>query len=677
MAIGLLPGTAWAAELDETQYDAVFYVNAEATVSGDGKADSPYKTLAAAVTAAPANKKTLIYVMSDITLTTSVRYWEGKDITFTSAPDSLPDSQTAFTISRAETGFIPVSDETRGGYNGAMFEVGNGANLTLTNLVLDDGGYAAYTTNSTEGTTSGTPYFVQVDASRSGNPEGELQPGSTTVDGSEVSNHLIVQDAIIASYDSNSTITLGEGAVLQNYGGMSAVRVTGGATLIMNNGSKITDTSVATRTKGVGGDGPAGAVWAQSGKVIMEKGSEICDMNGRAIYADGSGSNVTVNGTISGITGNSNMWQGTNGTALHLRNYSTGQLNGKISNITAVTSAVYVESHSEFTMTEGSSISNISSGMGIQLFGNLGATLYMDGEITGVNNSAIHLNGGKPENKADILKATIGPNGNVHHNGGNAYGTVTAQTYNGRIDVYGKINSNYSSNRAGITIATNMDATTVYLHDGAEICNNVAYGTSGVAVAKGTVVMEDGALVSGNITTGTERGSGIFIERDGLFIMEGGQIINNASAGTFGGVAFKSEEYYVEEIHPCSILNGGTISGNVMNVTIAGEGSNADQYSATNGTNCDVSIVNGVSANISRYLTISPEMTIGESSIYMQKYDFYLERVDDVKLGNASSASESALTTASTDRGWNNTLLAALWMQSDDAVTLNLSDIGP
>lgn len=481
---------------------------------GEGTKDDPYATLAKAVTAAVDGAT--IYVMSDLTMTESARYWEGKDITITSDPGILSGEKTAFTISRAATGFKPTNDEARGGYNGALIEVGNGASLTLTNIILDDGGHAAYSSDDGSG-----PYFVQVDATRSGNPVGELRPGSTTVNGQEVSNFQIVQDAMIASYDSNSTITLGEGAVLQNYGGMSAVRVSG-ATLIMEDGSRITDTTVKTRIKGATGSfGPAGAVWVQSGTVIMEEGSEICNMNGRAIYVDGG--TATIGGTISGITAaNTAMWQGENGTVLHLRNGAEGTLTGTAKAINCTNGNMVFTDRATFLMEEGSLLGN--------------------------------------------------------------------------------------SDAAGINTTTDPNPSQVDPGD---------YGTSRNIVT-----------INGEIT-------GIQKERNPIQFKYGTLTIGETA----------------------NIHHSMTVAGNPVSNDIAVTGATSTYGS------------------ISRYLTISPDVTIGESSIYMQKYDFYLDRLNDVKQGNASSASETELKKASTGKGWSQEILASLWLQSDEAETLVLSGI--
>mgnify|MGYP006873670995 CR=1 FL=1 len=65
-------------------------------------------------------------------------------------------------------------------------------------------------------------------------------------------NTVYVQDAIIASNATQAcTITLGEGAILRNFGGMSAVRVTNQAQLVMKNGSIIEDSLSITEQRGV------------------------------------------------------------------------------------------------------------------------------------------------------------------------------------------------------------------------------------------------------------------------------------------------------------------------------------------------------------------------------------------------------------------------------------------
>ena len=659
MAISLLPGTAWAAEPDETQYDAVFYVNADATVSGDGKADSPYKTLAAAVTAAPANKKTLIYVMSDITLTSIVGVWE-KDITIASEPAAMEKNGGAvFTISRGDS-FATSSDSARSTYNPAMIEVGGTtgqgvvARLRLENIVLDDRGIA-------QGGTSNNTYFIQAASDSDGNTDF----GDFTEEGNNpISNTDIVQDAMIATYNGTGEITLGSGAVLKNFGGMSAVRLSGG-TLIMESGSAICDDTVTDRHRGTAISGantsyygPAGAIWMQGGELIMEEGSKISNIVGRAIYNEGG--NAELNGLIERTKVDVDMWWGSydnqrhetvNGFIMHMRNEATATLGA-----TAVIDNNGIEAHGTGIAVLGGCTLRVQNGAELREFdqgnvievGTSDSKLYFDGEITACTGSghAINAQGG------GYLYVWIGPNANIHHNV-TAYGTVYVQVSTGKVHIYGKINDNISTDRGGgLAVSNNYAPSYVYIYDGAEICNNVSTQTGGgVMITSGTLTMY-GGTISGNISgaglspdADAAVGGGVYVRRGGTFIMYDGEITNNYSVSIGGGIAYDAEVSAGRS--PCVELYGGTISGNYMNATVSGDTTSGYTVDAAGSAN-ELAVVDTRYSNINRYLTISPEMTIGEPSIYMQEYDFYLERVDDVKLGNASSGSESALGSAAT-----------------------------
>ena len=402
--------------------NAVYVSDSGNDTTGNGSQNSPYASLAKAVEMAAQQESATIYVMSNLTMSECARFWAG-DITITSAPGA----ETPYTISRGKDmesvndSVDPVQDMARGGYNPALIEVGNSASLTLENIILDDGHFMAYTyKGNAPYATAANPVFVQVDASRGGNKDDDdpdnddLTPGFTMVGITDVSNFEIVQDAIIATYSGDAIITLGNGAVLQNYGGMSAVRVSGG-TLVMESGSKICDSDTYTRIKGATfSDGPAGAVWVQSGKVEMQEGAFIENMNGRAIYEDGAGSDVTVDGTISGITGNSSMWQGNNGTAIYLRNMASAVIteNCEISEVTGA-SAVYLignnaEEKSKFRMQNGAKIYGLST-KAVQQFQFSEATI--DGELYGFTNTqVIHLNSSLSGNPDTAMICTIGSN---------------------------------------------------------------------------------------------------------------------------------------------------------------------------------------------------------------------------------------------------------------------------
>lgn len=672
------------------------YVRADGDdATGDGSETTPYATLAKAVEMAAEKNSATIYVMSNLTMSECARFWTG-DITITSAPGA----ETPYTISRGEDmesvndSVDPVQDMARGGYNPALIEVGNSASLTLENIILDDGHIMAYTyKGNAPYASAGKPVFVQVDASRGGNKDDDdpdnddLTPGSTMVGTTDVSNFEIVQDAIIATYSGDATITLGNGAVLQNYGGMSAVRVSGG-TLVMESGSKICDSDTYTRIKGATDSyGPAGAVWVQSGTVEMQEGSSIENMNGRAIYEDSG--EVTINGTISNIVGNADMWQGRNGAAIHIRGNAKGTLNGTISNITGNgSSSVYVvggdaSSRSEFIMSAGSSINTCGTGVkGIAMFGNNGTYLYMDGEITGIQqDNALSINMDSHSEPNGFHECVIGPNGNIHDNKV-SNGAVYMQTNGGTLDIYGKIvnNINYYSNGtdgrnscAGLYMAHNWQLSTVTMYEGAEICNNTSGEKTALIVSMGTFTMK-GGLISGNIATQGDSG-GVTVRNGGKFIMEGGTITNNTSVDDAGGLTFVSENWGSDGEIPYASLLNGTISGNTMNATVSG--SVDEGYAVSGGESCDLTVGNTTSSggHITRYLTVSEDMTLGNPDVYMQKYGFTLvDPQRGTKLGNAATACETAVKKKYSQQ-YLTDVKGSFWYQSEEDLVLRLSDL--
>lgn len=325
----------------------VVYVSADGDdENGAGTQESPVASLAKAVKVAKDNAT--IYVMSNLTMTKCARFYN-KNLTITSG-DGGP-----YIVTRS-AGFESLDDPARAWYNPAMIEVGNSdngassASLTLTSIVFDDN-------HSVKG-----EYYVQA-ASKG---------GGTHFGDEDLDNLSIVQDAIIATYTSAGKITLGDGAILKNYGGMSAVRLSGG-TLDMQAGSQIIDDVQVERTKGTtitGADkglyGPAGAIWIQGGTLNMNGGIiggiEGITMSGRAIYVDTGTANI--GGTIQNIKGTDNCWMGQNGVVVHLRAGAEATLTGtgKISNVTGTNAgnncAIWTQ-FCNFTTEAGSLISKV------------------------------------------------------------------------------------------------------------------------------------------------------------------------------------------------------------------------------------------------------------------------------------------------------------------------------
>lgn len=605
-----------------------------------GTKDLPFATLAKAVDAAADG--TTIYVMSDLTMDQCARFYD-KSLKITSGEGG------PYTITRSAD-FKQQSDTARSWYNPAMIEVQSSSasfvGLTLSDIVLDDAGMH-----------EGTVFAQAV----SGDGNGD--------------NTVYVQDAIIASNATvPCTVTLGKDAVLRNFGGMSAVRATDQAKIVMESGSVIEDTLTGyTRTKGSGADsvGPAGAIWLQGGTLVMEEGSKIRNMDGRGVYADGG--KVEIGGAISSIaTNKSAMWQANSGIVIHLRNNAEGTLTStalieKISSGSIIYCAGDAKS---FKMENGSKITDCPKLNGNVIYAK-NCTVVIDGEISNVyatGNHILQTDGG--------TAVTIGENGRILNNHA-YYGAVYINGTDEHLDIYGKINGNICANRGGgVVLSNNGGNHNATMYEGAEICNNKAEQTGGGAMISKGVFTMNGGTISGNIS-GTNSakgeadriGGGVFVRRGGQFIMNGGAIENNATTAFGGGVCFDASDYggTVPKIE----LNAGTIRNNLMQVTVG------DEYQITGGISNDLAVTGKDYGKCDRYLYISREAAVGDKAVYFQTGSKTVTPDDsslDLRLGNTSAANVTALTDASKSMGWNDPL-TTLWVQRDGAAELTIGGL--
>ena len=605
-----------------------------------GTKDLPFATLAKAVDAAADG--TTIYVMSDLTMDQCARFYD-KSLKITSGEGG------PYTITRSAD-FKQQSDTARSWYNPAMIEVqsssASSVGLTLSDIVLDDAGMH-----------EGTVFAQAV----SGDGNGD--------------NTVYVQDAIIASNATvPCTVTLGKDAVLRNFGGMSAVRATDQAKIVMESGSVIEDTLTGyTRTKGSGADsvGPAGAIWLQGGTLVMEEGSKIRNMDGRGVYADGG--KVEIGGAISSIAANkSAMWQANSGIVIHLRNNAEGTLTStalieKISSGSIIYCAGDAKS---FKMENGSKITDCPKLNGNVIYAK-NCTVVIDGEISNVyatGNHILQTDGG--------TAVTIGENGRILNNHA-YYGAVYINGTDEHLDIYGKINGNICANRGGgVVLSNNGGNHNATMYEGAEICNNKAEQTGGGAMISKGVFTMNGGTISGNISgTNSAKGAadriggGVFVRRGGQFIMNGGAIENNATTAFGGGVCFDASDYggTVPKIE----LNAGTIRNNRMQVTVG------DEYQITGGISNDLAVTGKDYGKCDRYLYISREAAVGDKAVYFQTGSKTVTPDDsslDIRLGNTSAANVAALTGASKSMGWNDPL-TTLWVQRDGAAELTIGGL--
>lgn len=605
-----------------------------------GTKELPFATLAKAVDAAADG--TTIYVMSNLTMDQCARFYD-KSLKITSGEGG------PYTITRSAD-FKQQSDTARSWYNPAMIEVqsssASSVGLTLSDIVLDDAGMH----------------------------EGTVFAQAVSGDGNE-DNTVYVQDAIIASNATvPCTVTLGKDAVLRNFGGMSAVRATNQAKIVMESGSVIENTLTGyTRTKGSGAGsvGPAGAIWLQGGTLVMEEGSKIRNMDGRGVYADGG--KVEIGGAISSIAANkSAMWQANSGIVIHLRNNAEGTLTStalieKISSGSIIYCAGGAKS---FKMENGSKITDCPKLNGNVIYAQK-CTVVIDGEISNVyatGNHILQTDGG--------TAVIIGENGRILNNHA-YYGAVYINGTDEHLDIYGKINGNICANRGGgVVLSNNGGNHNATMYEGAEICNNKAEQTGGGAMISKGVFTMNGGTISGNIS-GTNSakgeadriGGGVFVRRGGQFIMNGGAIENNATTAFGGGVCFDASDYggTVPKIE----LNAGTIRNNLMQVTVG------DEYQITGGISNDLAVTGKDYGKCDRYLYISREAAVGDKAVYFQTGSKTVTPDDsslDIRLGNTSAANVTALTDASKSMGWNDPL-TTLWVQRDGAAELTIGGL--
>lgn len=602
LCLTLLPAAAYA-----DGGTAVYVSSAGDNTAGNGSQSAPYATLAKAVDVA--KDGSTIYVMSDLTMTDCARFYS-KSLTITSGEGG------PYTVTR-DNSFTTQSDHARSWYNPAMIEVqtrdDKPAGLTLTNIIFDD-----------DGKKEGTVFAQAVS------------------DGS-IDNKTCVQDAIIASNATvPTTITLGDGAVLRNFGGMSAVRVTNQAKLVMKSGSVIEDAPSITRSKGDAGSvGPAGAVWLQGGSLEMENGAEIRNINGRAVYADGG--SVSVGGTISGITGNPAMWQGREGTAIHLRGENASAVltsTAVIEKISGGGSAVYVTGVDNRFLTEkGSTIGKLTQTIGVNCVSN--KNVQLNGEITEVS-GAIPL-------RLQTADVVLGEDGIIHKNELTSHGAAYVHN-SSNLTIYGKINDNYSSsgkNAAALFIAPNGGDSHATLELGGEICNNTNNGSkygAAVELQQGNCSFTmNGGTISGNSgpcgAVQVHKGSA-------KFIMNGGEVTGNTS--TTGGEA----GIYVENGTPTVELNAGKAQSVTLAANVSASPSKGHVYIADR-----FDLESGLVTMTQNTKTVTP----AEDSL-------------DIKLGNASKESVTALSGKADANGWS-APLATFWAQRDGAAELTVGGL--
>ena len=531
--------------------------------NGDGSEGKPYATLAKAVEKAVSGDT--IYVMSDLAAN-SLALVNKKNITI---------DGNGHTITRDDD-FSSKNDQGRGGYNPAMIEVANGSTLTLQNITLDDN-------------------FLH---------EGEKFDLASGTSGNEQKVH----DGIIASYgDGKSTIILGEGATLKNFGGLAAVYITGeggdGAKLIMKSGSKICDDNSSSRQGGYA------AIFNHGGTVEAETGSSIENIDGRAIYADNAGV-TTFAGSIKEITSSEAVksagdagvaYYGSGRTVFTLA--SGGSIEAIHSHDSSGADSVLHLISCTFKTEQGSEIRNIEV-VGIADMN--GATVDLAGSISGCNAN-------------DVLFRMRGTQGTF----------ILQET---------GIIKNCNTSDVGI-VYLNEGKPTIEIAGTIDTVNKPAFylSNNGGDIKDGTITLTE----TGKITNVT--GYGIRAEKSALTTIAG--MITNCSS-------------YAVQYYP---------KGNQSLLTIKSTAT----IENNNGGKAQIRAQNTLLAmDAQEHIVVEPGGLDGNKTIDLTAFDVTLdENYAAVKLGNAGSAAATALKTAITTAysDWKPVGSSAVWIQPSES----------
>ena len=559
---------------------AAIYVSSSGDDEYAGTEQYPYATLDKAVEAAK-NGDT-IYLLSDLT-STQYAIVDKKNITI---------DGKGHKITRGDK-FASHQDGGRGGYNPAMIEVANGSTLTLRNITLDD----KFLHEGTEFELAGN---------------------------SQVDNQNKVHDGIIASYgDGNSTIILGEDTTLKNFGGLSAVYITGsngnGAKLIMESGSKICDDELGER------EGGYAAIYNHGGTFEMKSGASIEDIDGRAIYADnaavtyidGSISNITANTTVELNTGASSS--GFGGIVL----YAAGNTQ-TILGSTAVIRNIYSDDDNRFDVAfllagttfktaQGSVIEDITT---IGLIDSNESTVEIGGRITNCNTNNVYfrLRGGS---------------------------TVTFKLLETGV----------------IENCKTSDVGLLYLNGGQP---NIEISGTIDEINKPVLYLSVNGNRSGGIVTVTETGNIKNITDDAIKAQSSATVTIEGTITDCSGYAVNYTPKADESL--LKITDSATIQNNHNGNSQINIGFNNDDYSAND--NFEHAVIESGALKANTTIDLSPfDVTLDED-------------YDEVKLGNASAAAAAAIknAVATAHSDWEVIGSRALWFQpSQDTIHFTAS----
>ena len=530
-----------------------------------------------------------VVVTHDIDLTKMI-YVSNKKITL---EGQLIPGEERYPVLKRSAGFNHAAD-ARGDYNPGLFEVATGGDtdtvsLTLKNITIDDN-------NNPDG------FSIQIPVD-GGYPMADWEDR--------------VYDGVISSYTSGATVTLDDGARIINVGGASAIRMAGG-TLNLKQGSYVEGSNASYKSEGAK---YYGAIWVQGDGTVLNFDAE---MDGNTIiapyfYTDMYEVAINFNGKINNCNISQPLFKTNLNDGFVLKmstdseicdnNFSPGidcidiiggtqneiELCGKISGNKGGNIAINIHDSAKMNLTLYGEISdNVLSNQTLCIFGSADSTvkLMQDSKISGntVSVGAIYLN----------YAAGI------------------------QFHIYGEISHNNSVNNNGGAMYAIYNDPVIYVHSGAKIIGNTAYGSGGAIYLNYTAkLIMDGGTISGNTAlckddgnTGIPGGGGVAVARSAMFTMNGGTITGN-TAGTdgylgIGGGVFVSGKNTNVTTGGKFIMNGGTVTGNDL---YGGKTDGVDI--AIGGSNNNIQS----SPDKGQYIQISEDATIGAGSIGAATYN--------------------------------------------------------
>gem|GEM_PF-3103105 len=526
-----------------------------------------------------------VIVTQDINLT-KMTYVSNKKITL---EGQYISGEGRYPILKRSVGFSSAFD-ARGNYNPGLFEVATGganaASLTLRNITLDDN-------NDPDNFTLPIP----------------VDGGYPMPDWADR-----VYDAVISSYASNTTITLDEGASIINIGGATAIRTAGG-TVNLKPGSYVEGSNASYKSSG---SKYYGAIWIQGDGAVLNFDTT---MSGKTIvapyiYTDAYKVTINFNGKINNCNISQPLFKTNMNNGLVLKTSKDSEIcNNTFSSVDYLSIVGGTQNDIEL---RGKIAGNTGGSCAIYIGGSTGANFALYGEISNnvLSNQTICIS--SAECTAKLMSGS-----KISGNTVNISAIYLNYATNIQFHIYGEISNNNSVGNNGGAMYVIYNNPVVYVHSGAKITGNTAYGSGGGIYLNYTAkLIMDGGVISGNVAlckddgnTGLPGGGGVAVARSASFIMNGGTITGNTagSAGFWGigGGVFISGKNTSVTTGGTFIMNGGTVTGNnlyggVNGIDVAVGGSN---------TNIQSSLDKG------QYIQISKEATIGPGSVGAATYD--------------------------------------------------------